>query len=44
MTLASPDSVAELKISTGLVSERLRERLARAAAVGYRLDKFLHLG
>ena len=28
---------------TALIPERLRERLARAAAVGYRLDKFLHL-
>ena len=44
MVIASPDSSEESKAMTALIPERLRERLARAAAVGYRLDKFLHLG
>ena len=35
---AAPEGLASL------ISERLRERLARAAAVGYRLDKFVQLG
>ena len=42
--LASPSSEEDPDMTTALISERLRERLARAAAVGYRLDKFLHLG
>jgi hypothetical protein len=41
--LMSLDSTVESKAMTALIPERLRERLARAAAVGYRLDKFLHL-
>jgi hypothetical protein len=44
MPLASLSSIEEPDITAALISERLRERLARAAAVGYRLDKFLHLG
>ncbi len=44
MSLLSPDTIEKPDVTTALVPERLRERLARAAAVGYRLDKFLHLG
>ncbi len=44
MHLLSPDTTEEPDITAALIPERLRERLARAAAVGYRLDKFLHLG
>ena len=43
MQLMSPDSTVKPKVMATLIPERLRERLARAAAVGYRLDKFLHL-
>jgi hypothetical protein len=42
--LASPPDVATPEGATSMISERLRERLARAAAVGYRLDKFVQLG
>ena len=43
MHRASPSSIEEPDSMAALSAERLRERLARAAAVGYRLDKFLHL-
>ncbi len=43
MHRASPSSIEEPDSMAALIAERLRERLARAAAVGYRLDKFLHL-
>jgi hypothetical protein len=40
----SPCAVAVPEAAESLIPERLRERLARAAAVGYRLDKFMQLG
>ena len=43
MLISSPDITEQTKVMATLIPERLRERLARAAAVGYRLDKFLHL-
>jgi len=43
MHISSPEITGQQKFMAELIPERLRERLARAAAVGYRLDKFLHL-
>ena len=44
MSLLYPRDAAEPETVESLIPERLRERLARAAAVGYRLDKFTQLG
>ena len=43
MLISSPQITEQSKVMATLIHERLRERLALAAAVGYRLDKFLHL-
>jgi hypothetical protein len=43
MPLDQPEA-ASGKAATAVIAGILRQRLARAAAVGYRLDKFLHLG
>jgi len=43
MIISSPQVTEQPKVMARLIHERLRERLALAAAVGYRLDKFLHL-
>jgi hypothetical protein len=40
----SEDGEADAKVSASATAEVLRQRLALAAAVGYRLDKFLRLG
>jgi len=44
MHLMSEDGEADAKVSASATAEVLRQRLALAAAVGYRLDKFLRLG
>jgi hypothetical protein len=44
LPLIGQDKAVTSGTSTVVISELLRQRLARAAAVGYRLDKFLHLG
>ncbi len=44
MQLLSKNEAASTDTSAEVISDMLRRRLARAAAVGYRLDKFLDLG
>jgi len=42
--LMSKSAAEKADKSAVAIADILRQRLARAAAVGYRLDKFLHLG
>ncbi|MBW2688622.1 MAG: hypothetical protein JRC99_01675, partial [Deltaproteobacteria bacterium] len=44
MQLMSKSEVKKADKPAVAIADILRQRLARAAAVGYRLDKFLHLG